>query len=180
MTDWQLILAEHGATVWRTIYRLFDHHADALDCYQETFLAAWRFAEREPVADWPSFLISLATRRAMDRLRQRYRDRARVIAIDSVREPSSEAECPVRHACARELMHRVREGIAELHDKQAQVFWLSCVEGLSHQQISDRIEVPPGEVRVLLHRARTQLRAFLDCCPGSKGEDHERPSGAQP
>ena len=77
-------------------------------------------------------------------------------------------------------MDRVREGMAELPDKQAQVFWLSCVEGLSHQHISDRIEVPPGEVRVLLYRARTQLRAFLDCGPRSKGDDNERQSGAQP
>jgi len=180
MTDWSFILAEHGATVWRTVYRLLDHHADALDCYQETFLAAWRFAEREPVADWRSFLVSLATRRAMDRLRQRYRDRVRVIALDRLGEPTSEAECPVRHASAKELMDRVREGMAELPDKQAQVFWLSCVEGLSHQQISDRIEIPPGEVRVLLHRARTQLGAMLDRGARSKGEDNERESAAQP
>src|SRR4051794_3819859 len=180
MTDWPLILAEHGATVWRTVYRLLDHHADALDCYQETFLAAWRFAEREPVADWRSFLVSLATRRAIDRLRQRYRDRVRVVAIDSLREPSSEAECPVRHASAKELMDRVREGIAELPDKQARVFWLCCVEGLSHQQISDRIEIPPGEVRVLLHRARTRLGAMLGRSAGRKGEDNERKSAAQP
>src|SRR5947209_3805973 len=102
MTDWPLILAEHGATVWRTVYRLLDHHADALDCYQETFLDAWRFAGREPVADWRSFLVSLATRRATDRLRQRYRDRVRVVAIDGLCEPGSEAECPVRHASATE------------------------------------------------------------------------------
>jgi RNA polymerase sigma-70 factor (ECF subfamily) len=180
MTDWPSILAEHGATVWRTVYRLLDHHADALDCYQETFLSAWRFAEREPVSDWTSFLISLATRRAMDRLRQRYRDRNRVIALDSLGERSSEAECPVQHASAMELMDRVREGIAELPDKQARVFWLSCVEGLSHQQISDRIEIPPGEARVLLYRARTQLRAMLDRGARSEGEDHERKSAAQP
>jgi RNA polymerase sigma factor (sigma-70 family) len=180
MTDWPLILAEHGDAVWRTVYRLLDHHADALDCYQETFLAAWRFAEREPVADWRSFLVSLATRRAMDRLRQRYRDRVHVVAIDGLREPSSEAECPVRHASATELMDRVREGMAELPDKQAQVFWLSCIEGLSHQQISGRIEISPGEVRVLLHRARTRLSAMLDRAAGSKGEDHERTSAAQP
>jgi RNA polymerase sigma factor (sigma-70 family) len=178
MTDWSFILAEHGATVWRTLYRLLDHHADALDSYQETFLAAWRFAEREPVSDWASFLISLATRRAMDRLRQRYRERARVIALDSLNEATSDAECPVRHASARELMDRVREGLAELPDKQAQVFWLSCVEGLSHQQISDRIEIPPGEVRVLLHRARTRLSAMLDRGARSKGEDNDRKSAA--
>lgn len=161
MTDWRLILAEHGPAVWRTVYRLLDHHADAQDCYQETFLTAWRFAERQPVADWASFLTSLATRRAMDRLRQRYRDRARVAAVD-MPEPSSDAECPVGHASARELMDRTRAGLAVLPDKQAEVFWLSCVEGLSHQQIAGRMEIPPGEVRVLLHRARTHLRAVLD------------------
>ena len=86
----------------------------------------------------------------------------------------------LRHASANELMDRVREGMAELPDKQAQVFWLSCVEGLSHQQISDRIEIPPGAVRVLLHRARTQLSAMLDRGARSKGEDNERKSAAQP
>ncbi len=55
-------MAEHGDAVWRTVYRLLDHHADAQDCYQETFLAAWRFAQREPVAEWRPFLVSLATR----------------------------------------------------------------------------------------------------------------------
>jgi RNA polymerase sigma-70 factor (ECF subfamily) len=186
MTDWPSILAEHGDAVWRTVYRLLDHHADALDCYQETFLAAWRFAQREPVAEWRPFLVSLATRRATDRLRQRYRDRARVVADGSLHEPSSEAECPVGLASAKELMDRVREGIAELPEKQAQVFWLSCVEGLSHQQISDRLEIPTGEVRVLLHRARTQLGAMLgrgDRNYGedrNSGEDHERKSAAQP
>ena len=180
MTDWPLILAEHGPTVWRTIYRLLDHHADALDCYQETFLAAWRFTERQPVADWASFLTSLATRRAIDRLRRRYRDRARVIAMDGVREPGSEAESPLRHASARELMDRMRQGMAELPDKQAQVFWLSCVEGLSHQQITDRLEIAPGEVRVLLHRARTYLRGVLDRGTSTEGGDHERKPAAQP
>jgi RNA polymerase sigma factor (sigma-70 family) len=87
--------------------------------------------------------------------------RSRVIAIDSVREPSSEGESPLADASAKELMGRVRTGMAELPDKQAQVFWLSCVEGLSHQQISGRMEIPPGEVRVLLHRARTHLREIL-------------------
>jgi RNA polymerase sigma factor (sigma-70 family) len=180
MTDWPLILAEHGPTVWRTVYRLLNHHADALDCYQGTFLAAWWFAERQLVADWASFLTSLATRRAIDRLRQRYRDRHRVIAIDSLPEPSSEAESPPRYASARELMDRVREGMAELPDKQAEVFWLSCVEGLSHQQIGDRMEVPPGEVRVLLHRARTRLRAVLDRGTSTRGEDNERKPATQP
>jgi RNA polymerase sigma-70 factor (ECF subfamily) len=162
MIDWGAILAEHGLTVWRTIYRLLDHHHDALDCYQETFLGAFRFAHCQKIEDWSSFLLSLATRRALDRLRQRYRSRGHSIPIDTVPEPCNEVDGPMKQACANELMERVREGMAELPDKQAEVFWLSCLEGLSHQQIADCMEVPPGEVRVLLHRARTRLRAVLN------------------
>jgi RNA polymerase sigma-70 factor, ECF subfamily len=173
MIDWPSILAEHGASVWRTVYRLLNHDADALDCYQETFLEAFGFAQRQPVADWGAFLATVATRRALNRLRSRRRARSRFVALDGVPEPSSEAGCPLQHATAAELLDRVREGLAELPDKQAEVFWLSCVEGLSHQQVADRLQVAPGEVRVLLHRARARLRAILEPTRQQKGESHE-------
>ena len=180
MSDWSRILAEHGPAVWRTVYRLLDHHADASDCYQETFLAAWQYAERRPVADWASFLTSLATRRTMDRLRQRYRERRRSSPFDSRCEPSTEADNPLQHASTQELMERVREGMTELPAKQAEVFWAGCVDGLSHQQIAEYMEIPAGEVRVLLHRARTRLRAILDPETSPKGEGHERTPPAEP
>jgi RNA polymerase sigma-70 factor (ECF subfamily) len=162
MMDWASILAAHGSRVWRTVYRLLDHDADALDCYQETFLAALQIPEPGGVEDWASFLVSLATRRALDRLRQRYRVRTRCVAIDALPEPAGEAEDPVQQAQANELMNRVRRGMAQLPEKQAEVFWLSCLEGLSNPQIAARLRIPPGEVRVLLHRARTRLGAVLN------------------
>ena len=169
MIDWASILAGHGSRVWQTVYRLLDHDADARDCYQETFLAALQLAEPEGIGDWSSFLVVLATRRAMDCLRQRYRFRTRCVAIDAVPEPSGEADNPIQQAQANELMNRVRRGLAELPEKQAEVFWLSCLEGLSHHQIAARMQIPPGEVRVLLHRARTRLGTIL-----SLNRVHER------
>src|SRR5262249_25242203 len=161
---------EHGPTVWRTVYRLLDHQDDALDCYQETFLAAFRLAQSQPIKDWGSFLASLATRRAMDRLRQRYRSGRRSVPLDTVTEPCGEMNGPIQEARANELMDRVREGMARLPEKQAEVFWLSCMEGLSHQEVAARMEVPPGEVRVLLHRARTRLGALLNLDPLNERE----------
>jgi RNA polymerase sigma factor (sigma-70 family) len=58
-------------------------------------------------------------------------------------------------------MTLVRERLAQLPDKQAEVFWLSCIEGQTHQQISAQMQVAPGEVRVLLHRARAGLGKML-------------------
>jgi RNA polymerase sigma-70 factor (ECF subfamily) len=173
MTAWHSILREHGAAVWRTVYRLLNHDADALDCYQETFLAAWRFAERQRVGDWGAFLTTVAVRRALNRLRSRRRSRSRVLALDGVPEPSLDGDGPLQQAAVGELLDRVREGLAELPDKQAEVFWLRYVEGLSNQQVADRLQVAPGEVRVLLHRARARLRAVLQQTRQPKGESHE-------
>ena len=102
------IIAEFGPAVWSTVYRLLNHDADALDCYQETFVAAWEISKREPIVEWPSLLTTLATRRAMDRLRQRYRSRTQSLDSEKLLEPSNETYSPQNEVLAAELMERVR------------------------------------------------------------------------
>lgn len=159
MIDWQAVVAEHGPKVWRTAYRILNDHADALDCYQDVFLDAHRAAGRAPVADWAAFLTTLASRRAIDRLRQRARLRGLVTALDH--DPAGDAD-PAAAVAAAELTARVRDRLADLPDRQAEVFWLSSVEGLTHDQIAAHLKTSPGAVRVLLHRARAALGSFLN------------------
>jgi RNA polymerase sigma factor (sigma-70 family) len=161
MSEWQTIIADHGPAVWRTVYRLLGHHADALDCYQETFLAAYRAAERRPIDRWPAFLTSLATRRAIDRLRRRGRSRYRLVTLDDVPEPAARGVSPIEHAQWAERLDEVRSLLADLPARQAEVFWLGGVEEMPHAEIAALMGISPGEVRVLLHRARARLRAAL-------------------
>ena len=145
MVDWDRILAEHGPAVWRTVYRLLGQHADALDCYQETFLAAYRSVGRGPVAHWPSFLTSLATRRAIDRLRRRGRFHRLFASLDDVPEPVAPGDSPVEHAQGAERLDEVRGLLAGLPEKQAEVFWLSCVEGVPHGISASNCGSVPGK-----------------------------------
>src|SRR5262249_8988766 len=144
--------------VWRTTYRILRHHADAYDCYQETFLAAWQLAQVRRLTEWGPLLTCLATRKAIDRLRQRGRVATRTESLESVPEPIGEFTDPLQTARFEELIEQLRFSLATLPDKQAEVAWLSCVEELSHQEIASQLEIPSGEVRVLLHRARSRLR----------------------
>jgi len=162
MIDWDEIHAEHGPVVWRIAYRLLGRYADALDCCQETFLAAYRAAERRPVGHWPSFLTTLATRRAIDRLRRRGRSSRLFTPLDGVKEPPWPGASPDEHAQDAEYLDEVRGLLAALPAKQAEVFWLSCVEDLPHAEIADQLQISAGEVRVLLHRARARLRTALE------------------
>ena len=167
MTDWPAIVAEHGPRVWRTVYRVLGRHADALDCYQDVFLAAHRSAGRAAVRDWGAFLATLAARRAIDRLRERAAAAGRVTALDH--DPASTEPDPADRAAAAELTARVRDRLARLPGRQADVFWLSCVEGLSHDRIAAALRTTPGAVRVLLHRAKTALAAALNESPTARG-----------
>src|SRR6476659_2234079 len=82
VTDWEGIVERDGPAVWRTVYRLLGRTADAEDCFQETFLAALRLWARQPVAHPRAALQRLATARAVDRLRRRYRESARTAPTD--------------------------------------------------------------------------------------------------
>jgi RNA polymerase sigma-70 factor (ECF subfamily) len=161
MVDWDQIVVLYGAAVWRTAYRLLGRHDDALDCCQETFLAAYRATERGPIANWEAFLTSVATRQAIDRLRQRTRLRLRFSSLADAPEPIATACTPLEQAEQTERLEHVRQLLARLPAKQAQAFYLSCIEEIPHSEISRQMQISGVEVRVLLHRARTRLRAAL-------------------
>ena len=91
MIDWEDIVSAHRPRVWRTVYRALANHADALDCYQETFLAAWRTEPGVPIEDWGAYLTTLAVRRAVDQLRARARRRSPAIALQDAPEPPAAA-----------------------------------------------------------------------------------------
>ena len=162
MNDWQAIVDEHGSNLWRTVFRLLNHHHDALDCCQEVLLDAFQYASKSTVTEWGALFTCFGTRRAIDRIRQRIRDRRVTVPLESVPEPSGGDDVAVLRAEVSEAMQRLREVLAELPNKQAEAFWLACVEGLSHDQISTELGVSQNESRVLVHRARSRLKAILD------------------
>jgi RNA polymerase sigma-70 factor (ECF subfamily) len=162
MSDWPTIISAHESTLWRTAFRILNHRDDALDCCQEALLDAYEYSLTHKVDRWGAILTSMVTRRAIDRLRKRIRARWTALPLDDVVEPAVEADCPGPLAEASELMDRLRHGLVDLPEKQAEVFWLNCIEGWSHEDIGRQLQISPNESRVLLHRARSHLASILD------------------
>src|SRR6185436_609673 len=102
MVDWDGIIDREGPAVWRTVCRLLTRRADAEECFQETFLAALQLWKRQPVRSPRAALQRLATARAIDRLRQRYRAKGR-IAPEPPAALSDPAPSPGDRAEAAEL-----------------------------------------------------------------------------
>jgi RNA polymerase sigma-70 factor (ECF subfamily) len=64
-------------------------------------------------------------------------------------------------ALSAEALEKVHEAIAELPEVQRRVVTLRDVEGFGSDEVSELLEISPGNQRVLLHRARTKLRNAL-------------------
>jgi RNA polymerase sigma-70 factor (ECF subfamily) len=169
MVDWDGIIDREGPAVWRTVRRLLTRRADAEECFQETFLAALELWRREPVRSPRAVLRRLATARAVDRLRRRYRETARHSA-DLPASAVDRSPAPPQCAAATELAEALRAALADLPDKQADVFCLHCLDGHSYKEVAAALGVSVDAVGVLLHRARQRLRQAL---PGRDPAAHE-------
>ena len=159
--DWPTIVDEHGPDVWRTAYRLLSNREDAGDVYQETFLQAVEFARRQHVECWPAVLKRIVTARSLDQLRRRYRAAARRESFAAIDEPAERSPAPDGLAQLREGMELLRQAMTELPANQAEVFWLSEVEMLSHADIAAQLDATTDQVAVWLHRSKKKLRTLL-------------------
>jgi len=161
MTDWSQIVQEHGPMVWRTVYRLVNHEADAADCFQRTFVSALQLSRQEQIRNWPGILKRLATARALDCLRQRQREWRRWTALREGLSIDRKTLGPVLAAQSSELADQLRQALRELDEAQAQVFILACLEDWPYEEIAQHLGITANHVGVLLNRARTALRERL-------------------
>ncbi len=161
MTDWSQIVQQHGPLVWRTVYRLLNNEADAADCFQRTFISALEMERTEEIRNWPGLLTRLAIARALERRRQRQRESSRLTTLPEESAIDRKGVRPGQAAEAAELSEHLRDALAELDVRQAEVFCLACLDALSYQQIAERLGITVNHVGVLLNRAKASLRERL-------------------
>jgi RNA polymerase sigma-70 factor (ECF subfamily) len=158
MTDWPNVVGECGPAVWKTLRRLLSHAADAEDCFQNVFLSALELSRTQTVRHWPALLHQLAIRRALERLRQRYREIHRLQPLGDLSPVDQKIPWPDGAAQASELAEWLRQALGQLDARQAEVFCLACLEDMSYAEIAERLKLSVNHVGVLLNRARAALR----------------------
>src|SRR5690349_8524195 len=131
VADWSQIVQQHGPLVWTTVYRLLRHDADAADCFQRTFLSALMLSRTQTIRNWPGLLQRLGTARALEALRQRLRQARRLRPLLAEVAVSSSTPEPEQAAAVSELSDHLRQALAQLDARHAQVFCLACLDGLS-------------------------------------------------
>jgi RNA polymerase sigma-70 factor (ECF subfamily) len=83
------------------------------------------------------------------------------------RAPEPWSDAVEARIVADRLAGRVRECLPQLPAAQRQVIVLRDIEGVDADEVCELLGVSAGNQRVLLHRARSRVRALLEAEMGS-------------
>ena len=131
---------------------------------QDTFFNVWRRASsyKSNRGTFKAWLFSIAHHRAIDELRRRKRDRNIVqYEVDVENKPSDDTTDPVRYTASRFNLGKVKEALMELRPEQRKVVELAYFGGLTHSEISTKLDQPLGTVKTRMRLALKKLREVL-------------------
>jgi len=155
------LFRDHHALVFRSAYRITGNASDAEDVLQTVFLRlAGRDPSALPVENQDSYLRRAAINAALDIARRRERSREESPDILPDRgQPEPDRQ---------ELRDCLRQALARLAPREAEVFSLRFLEGYSNTEISQMLELSRVSVAVIIHRARRRLQQEIRSYLGGK------------
>jgi RNA polymerase sigma-70 factor (ECF subfamily) len=161
--EMERVFRDHAAGVLRAAYRVTGNLQDAEDVVQTVFLRIVRRDGTAPLgASSASYLHRAAINAALDVVRARRS--ARATPLEAVEPTLVDASRPgpdeVRGA--RELEDRVRDALAQVSPKAAEIFVLRYFEGYDNHEIARMVGTSRGTVGVTLHRTRQRVREELE------------------
>jgi RNA polymerase sigma-70 factor (ECF subfamily) len=136
---------------------------DAEEVVCDTFTQVWNDAHRfDPGrASVMGWLTVICRSRALDKRRQR-RNPAQIVDIASAHELEDPQPLPVDLLSLLEQGTRVRQALADLPPERRELIAMAFLEGLSHQEIAERTNLPLGTVKSHVRRSLLQLRDALE------------------
>jgi RNA polymerase sigma-70 factor (ECF subfamily) len=156
----QECLKTFGGLVWSLARRMCPNKEDAEDAVQEIFIDIWKNAQRFDAAQASetTFVAMIARRRLIDRLRKTSRQPNIDSFEDILAEPSESTD---KHIQLSVEAKQAAEAMKQLRPEQRQILHLSIIQGFSHQEIADALQMPLGTVKTHARRGLIQVREIL-------------------
>ncbi len=152
--DVENLFTAHHLRVLKAAYRITGSMADAEDVAQTVFLRVVQNAEELHRIENPaSYLYRAGINTALDLLRKRQAENAVPL------EGGMSTAAQFRHGVdAGELRSWLRQALAQLGPRAAEMFVLRYVENFGNRDIAAMLETSPAVVAVILFRTRARLR----------------------
>lgn len=145
--------------------RVFAHAMTYVQSYpvaeeltQDVFMKLWHNRDKLPaIESFLDYLFILSRNLLVSALRKKIAEPLPVEAMDAVEELLA----PDRQMETKELYALILKGAETLPPQQQQVFKLGRIEGLSYDEIADKMQITKRTVRFHMVQALNTLRVYL-------------------
>jgi len=144
------------------IKRVLRDPAMSEEVAQEVFVEMWSTAARfdSSRAGVGTWAITMARRRAVDRVRREQSQRSRVAKL--LQQPTETPPGPDAIVAASHDVAAVSAAVEKLPSDQRNVIELAFIDGLTHGAIADRLGLPLGTVKGRVRGGLKRLRSIVD------------------
>ncbi|MCC7169142.1 MAG: sigma-70 family RNA polymerase sigma factor [Planctomycetes bacterium] len=167
-------VATLGPRLWTVVRRILRDEDDAREALQDAFLSAFKaLATFQSGARLSTWMHRIAVNAALMKWRSKSRRSAHETTVDDLLPAFTETGChaepiptwadrPDGASIRAEMGVLVREQIQKLPENVRIVLVLRDIEGLSYEDIAQRLEVTPNAAKIRVHRARQALKTLLE------------------
>ena len=145
----------------------------AEDLAQETFIKVLNgITSYRAEFKFSSWIFKIANNAAIDHIRKRSLD---TLSLDGAPDATTadaraatslqlgaKGESPLDEVEARELGGAIERAIGRLRPEYRSCILLRHVEGYAYDEIAEMLDLPLGTVKTYIHRARNELRGYLE------------------
>ncbi len=167
-----ILMRRYEKSVYRTAYLVTGNADDAADLSQEIFLRLWAGIQNfRGDAKFFTWLVALSHNVCTDWLRKKQR-RIKTVSMtpaedddgtDAIDPGDTDAMSdPAAAAEQKEQQRLVREAIAALPPDHRIIIQLRDMEGVSYEEIAQRLGISIGTVKSRISRARSHLKKILE------------------
>jgi RNA polymerase sigma-70 factor (ECF subfamily) len=150
--------------LFNTLMHVIGNREEAEDVVQDAFTQAYANLNRfERRANFYTWLYRIAFNLSVSRRRRR---RPQAVAdVEQVRrggDTEDPHDLPLQQLERQERIDLIRKALNSLNEEARTILVLREMDGCCYEAIADLLDVPVGTVRSRLHRARLQLKRYLD------------------
>ena len=167
------LVRRYERPVFSLLYRMVRDRSLAEDLAQETFIKVLNgIRSYRPEFKFSSWIFKIANNAAIDHLRRRELDTLSLDGSPHAQSPEemqatalqlgARQESALDAVVSRELGSQIELAIARLRPEYRSCILLRHVEGHSYEEIAQMLDLPLGTVKTYIHRARNELRGYLE------------------
>ncbi|ERJ59370.1 RNA polymerase sigma factor [Sphingobacterium paucimobilis] len=156
----QMLFEKYWSHVFSTVKKLVKSPELAEDIAQEIFVKVWhRREELSTISNIEAYLYTVSKNTTLDALRKK------VLITENIDQLihyfKDQALTPQQRLEYQELQQNIQQAIDTLPEKVKEVFVLSRFEGLSHEEISEKLNISITSSKTYIVRALKLIRAYM-------------------